>query len=56
MSGFLQTATAFLAIPLVNKFVKLVGKKELASAGILLAGVVYLDLYFLKGFNSHSHF
>lgn len=46
--GFVQTATVFLAIPLVKPVVARYGKKELASVGMLLAAIVYFILFFLK--------
>ena len=45
--GLIQTATVFLAIPLVKPLVAKFGKKETASAGMLLAAVAYGVLYFL---------
>ena len=45
--GLIQTATVFLAIPLVQPLVKKFGKKEIASAGMLLAALSYGVLYFL---------
>ena len=45
--GLIQTATVFLAIPLVQPLVKKFGKKETASAGMLLAALSYGVLYFL---------
>ena len=45
--GLIQVATVFLAIPLVQPLVKKFGKKEVASAGMLLAALSYGVLYFL---------
>lgn len=47
MVGFIQTATVFLAIPLVKPLVAKFGKKETASMGMLLAALAYGVLYFL---------
>lgn len=47
MVGLIQTATVFLAIPLVKPLVTKFGKKETASIGMALAGGVYLLLFFL---------
>ncbi|MBB6445490.1 MFS transporter [Bacillus benzoevorans] len=49
LSGLLQTAVVFIAIPFVKPLVTKYGKKEVASAGIGLAAIVYLALFFLKG-------
>ena len=49
MVGLIQTAVVFLAIPLVKPLVGKFGKKETAAAGMLLASVAYLLLYFLSG-------
>ena len=48
MVGFVQTAMAFIAIPIVKPLVAKFGKKETASVGMGLAAIVYLALYFLK--------
>jgi glycoside/pentoside/hexuronide:cation symporter, GPH family len=48
MVGFVQTAMAFIAIPIVKPLVAKFGKKETAAAGMGLAAIVYLALYFLK--------
>ena len=47
MAGLIQAVAVFVAIPLAKPLVARFGKKEVASAGMLLAGVVYLLLYFL---------
>ncbi|RDW21899.1 MFS transporter [Oceanobacillus arenosus] len=45
--GVLQSVTTFIAMPLVKPLVAKFGKKELASAGMLIAAAVYLLLYFM---------
>lgn len=50
--GFVQAAAVFLATPMVKPLVKRFGKKELASVGMALAGLVYLILYFCKDISS----
>ncbi|MBS4210162.1 MFS transporter [Bacillus sp. FJAT-50079] len=45
--GLTQTGATVLALPLVRPLVAKFGKKELAAAGLLLAGIVYGLLYFL---------
>ena len=47
MVGLIQTATVFIAMPMVKPLVAKFGKKEIASAGLILAAVVYAILYFL---------
>ncbi|MCZ8516879.1 glycoside-pentoside-hexuronide (GPH):cation symporter [Paenibacillus filicis] len=47
MVGLIQTLTVFIAMPMVKPLVAKFGKKELASAGLLLATIVYALLYFL---------
>ena len=54
MVGLVQTAMVFIAIPLVKPLVAKFGKKEIASAGMGLAAVVYLVLYLLKRFNCYA--
>lgn len=46
--GLVQAAATFIAFPLVKPLVSKFGKKELASAGMAVAGGVYLLLFFLK--------
>lgn len=48
MVGLVQIVTMILAIPLVKPLVARFGKKEVASAGILFAALLYLLLFFLK--------
>ncbi len=43
-----QTAGLFLIMPLIKPLVSKFGKKELASAGVLVATLVYLALFFMK--------
>src|SRR5690606_4947511 len=50
--GFVQAAATFLAFPLVKPLVARYGKKELASAGMAIAGAVYFLLYFLSGISA----
>ncbi|MFN3367629.1 MAG: MFS transporter, partial [Exiguobacterium mexicanum] len=47
--GFIQTAMVFVAIPFIKPLVKKFGKKETASAGMLLASIAYFTLYLLQG-------
>src|SRR3954470_19119441 len=47
MVGLIQTAVAFLALPLVTPLVAKFGKKETAAAGMLIAFLAYITLYFL---------
>lgn len=46
--GFIQTATVFLATPLIKPLVTKFGKKETASMGVLLAAIMYGLLYILS--------
>jgi len=46
--GLMQTIAVFLVIPFVKTLVSKYGKKEVASAGVALAAVVYFLLFFLK--------
>ncbi|MFC2948135.1 MFS transporter [Virgibacillus sediminis] len=43
----LQTAAVFGSMPALTPLVKRFGKKEVASFGMLLAGMAYLTLYFI---------
>jgi GPH family glycoside/pentoside/hexuronide:cation symporter len=52
MVGLLQSVAVFVAMPFINPLVKKFGKKEVASAGILLAAVVYGILYLLPNLTS----
>ncbi|MFC4025542.1 MFS transporter [Oceanobacillus longus] len=45
--GFIQTATVFIAMPMITPAVMRFGKKEIGSAGLLIASVAYLLLYIL---------
>lgn len=45
--GFIQTATAFLAMPFIKPTVARFGKKEVGSVGLLLASLAYLLLFAL---------
>jgi glycoside/pentoside/hexuronide:cation symporter, GPH family len=47
MVGLLQSVAVFIAMPLVRPLVAKFGKKEVASAGILVAALVYAVLYLL---------
>jgi GPH family glycoside/pentoside/hexuronide:cation symporter len=47
MVGLLQSVAVFVTMPFIKPLVAKFGKKEVASAGILLAAVVYGILYFL---------
>ncbi|MCQ6275662.1 MFS transporter [Bacillus sp. V3B] len=46
--GIIQSASVFVAMPLVTPLVAKYGKKEVASIGMLLAGSAYLLLYFFS--------
>lgn len=50
--GFVQAAVVLLATPLIKPLVARFGKKELAAAGMALAGATYLLLYFLNDISS----
>ncbi|EKN62483.1 sugar (glycoside-Pentoside-Hexuronide) transporter [Neobacillus bataviensis LMG 21833] len=52
MVGLIQTVTVFIAMPAIKPLVAKFGKKETAAAGLLLAAVVYLLLYFLPNLNA----
>lgn len=52
MVGLLQSCAVFVAMPFVGPLVKKFGKKEVASAGLLVAAVVYAVLYFLPGLSA----
>jgi glycoside/pentoside/hexuronide:cation symporter, GPH family len=45
--GFIQTATVFIVVPIINQAVVRFGKKEVGSVGLLIGGVSYLSLYLL---------
>ncbi|MFP7298836.1 MFS transporter [Neobacillus niacini] len=47
MVGLLQSLAVFIAMPMVRPLVSKFGKKEVASAGLLLAALVYGVLYLL---------
>ncbi|THE12761.1 MFS transporter [Bacillus timonensis] len=46
--NLVTSGTVFVLMPFLSPLVKRFGKKELAAFGMLLAGVVYLLLFFLK--------
>jgi glycoside/pentoside/hexuronide:cation symporter, GPH family len=52
MVGLLQSCAVFVAMPFVGPLVKKFGKKEVASAGLLIAAAVYVVLYFLPGLSA----
>ncbi|PLS09701.1 MFS transporter [Neobacillus cucumis] len=52
MVGLLQSVAVFIAMPFIKPLVAKFGKKEVASAGILLAAIVYGVLYFLPNLTS----
>ncbi|WP_240418071.1 MFS transporter [Paenibacillus periandrae] len=52
--GFIQIGTVFIAIPLAKPLVAKFGKKETAAVGMLIAGLVYILLYFLPHLSSIS--
>ena len=43
-----QTGACFVAMPLVKPLVAKFGKKELASAGLVLSAITYFALFFMK--------
>ena len=45
--GLVQAGAVFIMAPFIQKLVKKFGKKEVASIGILVAGIAYLILYLL---------
>jgi GPH family glycoside/pentoside/hexuronide:cation symporter len=45
--ALVTAATSFIGMPMVKPLVAKFGKKEVASAGLLLGAVVYIILYFL---------
>jgi glycoside/pentoside/hexuronide:cation symporter, GPH family len=47
MVGLLQSVAVFIAMPMIKPLVAKFGKKEVASAGILLAAIIYGVLYLL---------
>ena len=51
MVGLLQSGAVFVMAPFVQTLVKKFGKKEVASAGILVASLVYGALYILPDLN-----
>ena len=50
--GLIQAGTVFIMAPFIQKLVKKFGKKEVASIGILVAGIVYLILYLLPNLSA----
>jgi len=52
--GLIQIVSMIIAFPLTKPLVKRFGKKEIASIGMLLAGIVYLALFFLPGTSAMS--
>ncbi|MCR8658863.1 MFS transporter [Paenibacillus endoradicis] len=54
IAGLIQIVSMIVAIPLTKPLVKRFGKKETASIGMLLAGIVYLVLFFLPGLSAMS--
>ena len=54
MVGLLQAVAVFIAMPFVKPLVAKFGKKEVASAGILLAAVVYGIIILLTKLNCNS--
>jgi glycoside/pentoside/hexuronide:cation symporter, GPH family len=51
--GIIQTLTVFIAIPLIKPLVAKYGKKEIAAVGMLLAGIMYILLFFLPGLSTN---
>ncbi|MEH7331158.1 MFS transporter [Neobacillus drentensis] len=54
MVGLIQSVAVFVGMPLIKPLVAKFGKKEVASAGILLAAVVYGALYFLPNLSANQ--
>ncbi|MDN3018848.1 MFS transporter [Paenibacillus sp. BSR1-1] len=54
MVGLIQSVAVFVGMPLIKPLVAKFGKKEVASAGILLAAVVYGALYFLPSLSANQ--
>ncbi|MCP8970495.1 MFS transporter [Ectobacillus ponti] len=52
--GLVQSVAVFIGMPLVKPLVARFGKKEVASAGILLAAGVYALLYFLPNLTANQ--
>ena len=50
--GLIQAGAVFVIAPFIQKLVKKFGKKEVASIGILVAGIVYLILYLLPNLSA----
>ena len=50
--GLIQAGAVFVMAPFIQKLVKKFGKKEVASIGILVAGIVYLILYLLPNLSA----
>ena len=46
--AIVQTGACFVAMPLVKPLVAKFGKKELASAGLVLSAIMYFVLFFMK--------
>lgn len=52
LAGLIGIVGMIVAVPLTKPLVKRFGKKETASIGMLLAGIVYLVLFFLPDISS----
>ncbi|MBY3621848.1 MFS transporter [Acinetobacter sp. CUI P1] len=52
--GIVQTLSMFIAMPLVKPLVARFGKKETASAGLLLAAAIYAVLYFIPNVSTNQ--
>jgi GPH family glycoside/pentoside/hexuronide:cation symporter len=52
MVGLLQSVSVFVAMPFIQPLVKKFGKKEVASAGLLLSALVYGALYLMPNITS----
>ena len=52
MVGLVQAGAVFVMAPFIQKLVKKFGKKEVASIGILVAGIAYLILYLLPNLSA----
>ncbi|MGG1675991.1 MFS transporter [Neobacillus sp. NRS-1170] len=54
MVGLIQSVAVFVGMPLIKPLVAKFGKKEIASAGILLAAVVYGALYLMPNLTANQ--
>lgn len=55
LAGIVGLASIMIAMPLTKPLVKRFGKKEVASVGMLIAGIVNITLFFLPNITSMSY-